>query len=558
MSDAPTPEDRDRAFRAERRRRALARGDIQRAAMARLDDLLAEISGEIAAALADQPSDYQLWRLPRLAQSVAEAKARLAGNGAEILQSAVDDAWTAGQALVEAPLAAGGIDLTGRLPSLDLGALVETRRFMVARMRGLSDDLAARISGQLHLVVGGVIDPGTATARVEKLLTEGGRRRALGVVRTEVGGAFSAAAQARLEQAARHVPGLQKQWRRSGKIHSRLAHDLADGQVRDVDEPFDVGGIRIPYPRAPSVPPAHRINCGCESLPHMANWEMATPGRRPFTPQETRLNPTKRDLEDALSGGFDPEAAVRGLIGGKRFRRERAWVLAQRDAGRLPEADGLSIAEAVAVRQYTRAQARQINAELRSGRPSRAVADFARVVEDGLAKMPAYDGLVSRGEDLTAEASAGLVSGATITVRAFWSASTDLGHSRNHRFVVVSGGGRSIVRLSHYSGESEVLWPPGAKFRILEVDRSQPDGIVRVMLEDLSKTGRMMEAAPGTTAPTPADRDAALLARMRAHDAANTAYLRAHGPNPAFETDHWRGAGEGMIGELTLASRPKP
>lgn len=49
-------------------------------------------------------------------------------------------------------------------------------------------------------------------------------------MRTELGRAFSAAAQERMEAASKIVPGLKKQWRRSGKLHPRIHHDLADGR----------------------------------------------------------------------------------------------------------------------------------------------------------------------------------------------------------------------------------------------------------------------------------------------------------------------------------------
>ncbi len=52
----------------------------------------------------------------------------------------------------------------------------------------------------------------------------GGRSRGLTVVRTELGRAYSVAGQARMAQAMEELPGLRKQWRRSGKIHSRLTH----------------------------------------------------------------------------------------------------------------------------------------------------------------------------------------------------------------------------------------------------------------------------------------------------------------------------------------------
>jgi hypothetical protein len=85
------------------------------------------------------------------------------------------------------------------------------------------------------------------------------------------------------------VPGLQKQWRRSGKLKPRLEHDLIDGQVRDVDKPFTVtpfgqAPVQLMFPRDPKAPAKQTINCGCDSLPYMASWTVKTPGRQPGSP----------------------------------------------------------------------------------------------------------------------------------------------------------------------------------------------------------------------------------------------------------------------------------
>ena len=93
------------------------------------------------------------------------------------------------------------------------------------------------------------------------------------------------------------LPGLQKQWRRSGKIHSRASHDRADGQGRPVVKPLDVAGVQLRFPRDPRGPAKHSINCGCTSLPFMASWEVATPGRQPFTPTELAARPSRATLE---------------------------------------------------------------------------------------------------------------------------------------------------------------------------------------------------------------------------------------------------------------------
>lgn len=88
-----------------------------------------------------------------------------------------------------------------------------------------------------------------------------------------------------------------------GKTHSREAHDLADGRVVGVDELFIVNGVSLKFPRDPAGPPGETINCGCTTLPYMESWEMSQPGRHPFSDEELRLNPRKRDLGASLQLG---------------------------------------------------------------------------------------------------------------------------------------------------------------------------------------------------------------------------------------------------------------
>ena len=129
-------------------------------------------------------------------------------------------------------------------------------------------------------------------------------------MRTEVSRAFALASEQRLTQAAAKVPGLQKQWRRSGKIHSRWTHDLMDGQVVDAGKTFKVpsmeGGFDMMlHPHDPTAPADQIINCGCVALPYRASWAVATPGAKPFTELELTLDPRKAKLDqDAKRAGL--------------------------------------------------------------------------------------------------------------------------------------------------------------------------------------------------------------------------------------------------------------
>jgi uncharacterized protein with gpF-like domain len=160
--------------------------------------------------------------------------------------------------------------------------------FMTGRIRDISVTIANRINTELGLVLIGAQSPGDAINALTRIFG-GQRERAITIVRTELGRAFSAAAQERMLAAKAQVPGLKKQWRHSDKVHPRPMHLAIDGQIREIDEPYTLGnGVAIMYPRDPSAPAAETINCGCESLPYMERWEMANPTTRPVSAELAR------------------------------------------------------------------------------------------------------------------------------------------------------------------------------------------------------------------------------------------------------------------------------
>lgn len=263
--------DRDRRFRGERARQVRRLASIQRDTAAEIQAQLDLALRRIAADLAQGGSSFKTWHLTNLERAVREAIRDAGAASARAVAGAADRAWSAGADLVDAPLDAGGIRVAGVLPSIDVGQLDAMKNFMTARMRDVPLAIVDRINAELAQVVIGTSNVGDAIAAIEGLV-EGGRSRALTIVRTEIGRAYSVAAQERMAQAGEVVLGLKKQWRRSGKVYSRVGHDLVDGQIRDVDEPFLVDGVALMFPRDPMGPPAQTVNCGCVALPILDEW----------------------------------------------------------------------------------------------------------------------------------------------------------------------------------------------------------------------------------------------------------------------------------------------
>lgn len=159
-------------------------------------------------------------------------------------------------------------------------------------MRDVSATAADRINTELGLAIIGMRPAHEAVSRVETILRSG--RHARTVARTEVARAYAVAGQRRMEQASGVLPGPVKEWRCSGKFHSRPLHDAADGQRRPVDEPFGSDGVELRFPVYPTGPPARRPTADA-SLSR--RWRVGKPDR-----------PSARHLSEAPDEDSAPTA----------------------------------------------------------------------------------------------------------------------------------------------------------------------------------------------------------------------------------------------------------
>jgi hypothetical protein len=253
--------------------------------------------------LAAQPADWQQWQLSKILEQINAVLDGATGRAAAAIDSGLRTAWIQGEAAIDAPLAAGGINVTLQMPLLNVDMLTSLRQFASLRLKDVGVEAARKIGLQLSLVLVGAETPGEAMRKVQDVLGDHSRKRAETIVRTEVGRAFATATQQRMEQAAKIVPGLRKKWRRSGKIHSRWNHDAIDGQIQPVDQPFKVptndGVIEMMFPHDPTAPASEVINCGCLALQVLEGWDSAIPGAKPFTADEVRLDGRKAALQQA-------------------------------------------------------------------------------------------------------------------------------------------------------------------------------------------------------------------------------------------------------------------
>lgn len=310
MTDA----ERAKAFRQAQKEILKERTTLLRDTRAEVVLHLEDALAEIQIVLARAPADYQHWDVKNLQKEINLVLATYGERSAAVLSAASVKAWEIGVATVDKPLTAAGIGITANLSAIDTRQLMAMRAFMTDRIKDVGVAGARQINTELGLVMIGAQTPSDAITRVSDILGDPSRVRATTIVRTGLGSAYSVASQERLMQAGEKVPGLKKRWRRSGKIHSRLSHDAADGQIADKDKPFVIygknGPVEMMHPHDPTAPASETINCGCVALPFMEAWNVATPGKKPFSEEEIRLNPTKREIANAKTiAQIEKEAA---------------------------------------------------------------------------------------------------------------------------------------------------------------------------------------------------------------------------------------------------------
>lgn len=322
MADDGGDDERNRRFDLERRVQAGRLTRIHQDTNAEVTRLLKEAHNQITAELAASPGDFDAFILPRVQQSIRRVLAEAGDDLSDLAGAGATKAWDVGVDMIDKPIEAGGVRIAGLLTEVDRSQLIAMRAFLTDRMKNVATEAANRINGELAQVLIGLQTSSEAAGKIAGLINEGGRARALTITHTEVGRAFSVAGQARLDQARERLPGLRKMWRRSGKLHSRIAHDVADGQIRKSDEPFDVGGEQLMFPRDPKASAKNTVRCGCVSLPHMADWEVSHPGRKPFTDDELAGDENKRRLAGVQAQAFDTWVK---RLGGRRAHAVGHW-----------------------------------------------------------------------------------------------------------------------------------------------------------------------------------------------------------------------------------------
>lgn len=93
-------------------------------------------------------------------------------------------------------------------------------------------------------------------------------------------------------------------------------------------------------------------------------------------------------------------------------------------------------------------------------------------LNEALRKLPKHEGFVVRGTRLPASVRDQHQVGATVVYDAFTSTSTGGAFSGNDQFLIYSRTGRPVMSISSISGEDEVLFPSGTRFRVVSIQEN--------------------------------------------------------------------------------------
>lgn len=279
-----------------------ARAGLLKETASEVERLLKVALADVKTALASAPSDFQAWQLPQLQAEIERALTAMGAQGANVLSGAADQAWQLGQDTLDKPMAATQV-IAGVLPHLDTRQLLAMRHFMTDKIKDVGAEAIRKINSELGLTLIGARPMSDTISRVQELVGDGSRKRAITITRTELGRVYAVAAHERARQAETAGAPMDKVWRRSGKLRPRLHHALADGQRVAADEPFHVGGVLMMHPHDPTAPARETINCGCVVLYRPRGWAQTLPDHKPFTAHELSLSPKLADMEEARLHG---------------------------------------------------------------------------------------------------------------------------------------------------------------------------------------------------------------------------------------------------------------
>ncbi|UQA95625.1 phage minor head protein [Streptomyces halobius] len=295
---------------------------------AAVSEALTEVAAEFTAALnaADElvAARFSVARISRMwSQRVPRLVRRLLGVAETAANRSAED--------VDAPLPDDWDNLPGRhedgrnLPA-SLGDYAERTEHLLRAIGDRLSDVAAR---ELAAGLDAGEDMEQLRARLRAVFAREGAQlgdaREERIARTEAARAWNTATLAAGRDLAAPDRPLVKQWLTRRDTRVRDAHATMNGQLRLLDEPFNLGGVRMSAPSDPTAPPELVINCRC----------VLALARAERTAAYESKAPQRGDAFDAEETGMDPSPPTVTAASGPHTGAMIALMPAEEDAARL-------------------------------------------------------------------------------------------------------------------------------------------------------------------------------------------------------------------------------
>lgn len=233
--------------------------------------LLSDARKEVASIVTK--TEWHTWYIQQLNQDISRLLDDFRAKYINLLDDVDKDMWNLGIDFVDEPLQAGGYMLP--ILDVDMTGLAILQGFSEDLITGLTNEARKKIHTEITLGLLGGKTPHEAMKAIGLNLTDKSvfssiASRAEMIARTEMNRVLSMAAQARMEQAVKNVPGLEKQWRHSPYVRNpRQQHIDMDFVHVPVKKKFTMpDGTKLLMPRDPGASARHTIGCNCYTMPY--------------------------------------------------------------------------------------------------------------------------------------------------------------------------------------------------------------------------------------------------------------------------------------------------
>ena len=246
-----------------------------------LDAARSEILGRLASVDTDSYSHAQLTALK---SSIERAMQTFAGDASRFLNDLEAKSAQLGTHDVAQPLVAAGLEAVA-FGQVNPTTLAIAQGYTADLITNLSRQAAHDINAALQRAFLGGQQWNDIVQQIGRGLGAEGKvsvfdkigDRAATIAENEVLRVHAMSGQARMEQMAERHPELQKKWKHlPASRFPRLSHMLADGQIQDVNDPFEIPVFpgaapeELMFPRDPSGSAENTINCHCLSVPYFS------------------------------------------------------------------------------------------------------------------------------------------------------------------------------------------------------------------------------------------------------------------------------------------------